>query len=189
MNLLHTGAKNWTTKIHLNLMSQTAQQHSMQFRYLKQDDYKKKITMFHESVNDYKTNSWQQKGSSLHPSTQVNQDVKTRRITLRCWSKDRMQGDMPHTSSSSSTSWQDFTWQWKSWWWHSSQFNFLSVHSDCRNAVPTISRNECTQSTPPQRAWRTTQPVHKHARMWMRACGSRHDGWVVSSLCALKIHL
>ena len=30
------------------------------------------------------------------------------------------------------------------------------------------------------------QSVHKHARMWMRACGSSHNGWVVSSLCAWK---
>ena len=28
------------------------------------------------------------------------------------------------------------------------------------------------------------QSVHKHARMWMRACGSSQDGWVVSSLRA-----
>ena len=37
------------------------------------------------------------------------------------WCKEQ-QGDLPHTSSSSSTSWQDSTWQWMSWWWHSSQY-------------------------------------------------------------------
>ena len=50
----------------------------MQYRHWKQDDNKKKITMFHKNVSDYKTNSWQQKGSSIHPSTQVNNDVKIR---------------------------------------------------------------------------------------------------------------
>ena len=33
------------------------------------------------------------------------------------------QADLPHTSSSSSSSWQDSTWQWKSWWWHSPKFD------------------------------------------------------------------
>ena len=56
----------------------TAQEHSMQYRYWKQEDYKKKVVMFHENVIDCKTNSWQQEGSSLHPSTLVNKDVKIR---------------------------------------------------------------------------------------------------------------
>ena len=51
-----------------------------------------------ENVNYYKTNSWQLKDSSLHPSTQVNKDVeipinnfKDLKIWLRCWSEDRME--------------------------------------------------------------------------------------------------
>ena len=62
MNLLQTGAKTWTTKIPLklpHLMIQTDQEHSMQYRHWKQDDYKMKITMFHSNVSDYRTNSWQ----------------------------------------------------------------------------------------------------------------------------------
>ena len=40
------------------------------------DNYAQITKKQHENVNDYKTNSWQQKSSSLHPSTQVNKDVK-----------------------------------------------------------------------------------------------------------------
>ena len=37
------------------------------------------------------------------------------------WYKEQ-QGNLPHTSSSSSSSWQDSSWQnWNSWWWHSSK--------------------------------------------------------------------
>ena len=61
-----------------HLMIQTAQEHSMQYRYWKQDDYKKKISMFHKNVSDYKTNSWQKRFSSIQSSTQVNKDVKIR---------------------------------------------------------------------------------------------------------------
>ena len=77
------------------------------------------------------------KSSSLHPSAQVNKDVKIRinnfkdlkkRTTLLIERQDgggirSSKGDLPHTSSSSSTSWQDSTWQWKSWWWRSSQYD------------------------------------------------------------------
>ena len=42
------------------------------------DNYAQITKKQNENVNDYKTNSWQQKGSSLHPSTQVNKDVKIR---------------------------------------------------------------------------------------------------------------
>ena len=55
------------------LIMQTAQEHSMQYRNWKQDDYKKKITMFHKNVSDYKTNSLQKRSSSKQSSTQVNE--------------------------------------------------------------------------------------------------------------------
>ena len=42
------------------------------------DNYAQITKKQHENVNDYKTNSWQQKSSSLHPSTQVNKEVKIR---------------------------------------------------------------------------------------------------------------
>ena len=79
---------------------------------------------------------WQQKGSSLHPSTQVNKDVKTRinnfkdlknTTALLIERQDgggirSSRGDLPHASSSSSTSWQNSSRQdWNSWWWHSSK--------------------------------------------------------------------
>ena len=75
MNLLQTGAKTWTTKIHLKLphhMIQTAQEQSMKYRSWKQDDYKKMITKFHENASDYKTNSWQKQDSSTHQSIRAN---------------------------------------------------------------------------------------------------------------------
>ena len=112
------------------------------------------------------------------------------------WYKEQ-QGDLPHTSCSSSTSWQVSTWQWKSQWLHSSQYDeqwmrdlfcqcmLNSRVSDCRNAVPTIRREVYTEYTPTA-CMTYTQSVHKHARMWMRACGSGQDGWLVSSLCAWK---
>ena len=81
MNLSQTGSRTWTTKIRLkllHLMIQTAQEHSMQHRYWKQDDYKKKTTMFHENVSDCKTNSWQKQDSSIHRYTRANKDVKIR---------------------------------------------------------------------------------------------------------------
>ena len=40
------------------------------------DHYAQITKKQNENVNDYKTNSWQKRSSSLHPSTQVNKDVK-----------------------------------------------------------------------------------------------------------------
>ena len=42
------------------------------------DNYAQITKKQNENVSDRKTNSWQQKGSSTHPSTQVNKDVKIR---------------------------------------------------------------------------------------------------------------
>ena len=44
--------------------------------------------------------------------------------------------------------------------------------SDCRNAVPTVRRGVYSEYTPTA-CMTYIQSVHKHARMWMRACGSR----------------
>ena len=55
------------------------------------------------------------------PGSEEYDYVVDRKTGLR-WYQEQ-QGDLPHTSSSSSTSWQDSTWQWKSWWWHSSQYD------------------------------------------------------------------
>ena len=80
MNLSHTGAKTWT-KIHLKLphpMIRTAHELFVRYRHWKLDDDKKKIVMSCENVSDYKTNSWQKQVSSIHPSNQVNEDVKIR---------------------------------------------------------------------------------------------------------------
>ena len=65
----------------------------------------------------------------IHPSKQMRQnpnqhlegcedyDCVVDRKTGWTWYKEQ-QGDLPHTSSSSSLSWQDSTWQnWNSWWW------------------------------------------------------------------------
>ena len=60
------------------LSDQTAQEHSMQYRCWKQDDYKKKITMFHENVSDYKTSEWPKQSSSVHQLIRANKDVKIR---------------------------------------------------------------------------------------------------------------
>ena len=71
-------------------------------------------------------------------------------------------------------------------WWHSAQkksrerFFFTkkksvmlnSRVSDCRNAVPTVRREVHTEYTPTT-CMTYIRSVHKHARMWMRACGSR----------------
>ena len=42
------------------------------------DNYAQIMKKQNEIANDSKTNSWQHKGSSLHPTTQVNKDVKIR---------------------------------------------------------------------------------------------------------------
>ena len=68
----------------------------------------------------------------IHPSKQRRQnpnqqfegsedyDYVVDRKTGRKWYKEQ-QGHLPHTSSSSSSSWQNSSWQnWNSWWWHSS---------------------------------------------------------------------
>ena len=68
----------------------------------------------------------------IHPSKQRRQnpnqqfegseefDYVVDRTTGWKWYKEQ-QGDLPHTSSSSSASWKNPTWQWNSWLWHSSQ--------------------------------------------------------------------
>ena len=142
------------------------------------DNYAQITKKQNENVNDYKTNSWKQICSSLQPSTQRESDYVVDRKTG--WkSKKEQHGDMPHTSSSSSTSWQDSTWQWKSWWWHSSQYHeqwmsFFQVScqcmlnsriSDCRSAEPTFRRG-CTQNSHAQRAWRS----HFGSRSWLLSC-------------------
>ena len=48
-------------------------------------------------------------------------DCVVQRKTGSRWYKEQ-QGGLPHTSSSSSTSWQISAWQWMSWW-HSSQYD------------------------------------------------------------------
>ena len=47
------------------------------------DNYAQVTKKQNENVSDYKTNSWQQKSSSFHPSTQVNKDVKIRFNSLK----------------------------------------------------------------------------------------------------------
>ena len=44
----------------------------MQYRYWNPDDYKVKITMFHENVSDYKTRVWQKQGSSTNQFIRAN---------------------------------------------------------------------------------------------------------------------
>ena len=69
----------------------------------------------------------------VHPSKQRRQnpneqvegseeyDYVVDRKTGWKWYKEQ-QGDLPHTSSSSSSSWQNSSWEnWNSWWWHSSK--------------------------------------------------------------------
>ena len=69
----------------------------------------------------------------IHPSKQMRQnpnqqlegnedyDYVVDRKTEWKWYKEQ-QGNLPHTSSSSSSSWQNSSWQnWNSWWWHSSK--------------------------------------------------------------------
>ena len=112
------------------------------------------------------------------------------------WYKEQ-EGDLPHTSSSSSTSWQDSTWQWMSWWWHSSQydeqwmrfllFNFVCQCmlncrvSNCRNAVPTIRRGVYTEYTP---TWRTYSLFTSTHECECVLVAQWHDGRIVSFLCA-----
>ena len=69
----------------------------------------------------------------IHPSKQMRQNpdqqfegsedygyVIDRKTGWR-WYKEQ-HGNLPHTSSSSSSSWQNSSWQnWDSWWWHSSK--------------------------------------------------------------------
>ena len=69
----------------------------------------------------------------LHPSKQMRQnpnqqfegsedyDYVVDRKTVWKWYTEQ-QGNLPHTSSSSSSSWQNSSWQiWNSWWWHTSK--------------------------------------------------------------------
>ena len=70
---------------------------------------------------------------TLHPSKQMRQNPNQKfegsedydnvvdRKTGWKWYKEQ-QGNLPHTSSSSSSLWQNSSWQiWNSWWWHSSK--------------------------------------------------------------------
>ena len=69
----------------------------------------------------------------IHPSKRMRQnpnkqfegsedyDYVVDRKTGWKWYKEQ-QGNLPHASSSSSSSWQNSSWQnWKPWWWHSSK--------------------------------------------------------------------
>ena len=69
----------------------------------------------------------------IHPSKQMRQnpnqqfegsedyDYVVDRKTGWKWYEEQ-QGNLPHTSSSSSSSWQNSSWQnWNTWWWHSSK--------------------------------------------------------------------
>ena len=74
-------SKKTLTMIHLKVLHpkiQTAQEHFMQYRYWKQDDYKKKNTMSYENVSDYKTSRWRKQSSSTNNCIRANKCVKIR---------------------------------------------------------------------------------------------------------------
>ena len=121
------------------------------------DNYAQITKKQNEKVSDYMTNSWQKKGSSIHPSTQVNKDVKIRINNLKDVKNmtllliGKQYGSCIKSSRETRPAayfvfvvfiWQNSAWQnWNSWWWHSPKSddeqsmifffdkNFLSVHA------------------------------------------------------------
>ena len=162
-----------------------------------------------ENASDYKTNMWQKRSSSVHPTTQVNKCVKIRIII----SKDvkimtaLLTGKQDGNGTKSSREacrilrlrrphhvriphgkigihgggiLQNLT--------ISSEWLFFTERavSDCRNVVPTIRRCENTDYTPA--ACITHSAVFSRARTW-NACLwlkslTAQDVWVAASLCA-----
>ena len=88
-----------------------------EYRHWKQDDYKKKTTMSHKNVSDYETNLWRTPSSPTNQSIQANNNKK-----IRISNSKEVKNTITHTSSSSSSLWQNSSWKnWSSSWWHSSE--------------------------------------------------------------------
>ena len=102
------------------------------------------------------------------------------------WYKEQ-QENLPHTSSSSSSPWQNSSWQngihgggiLQSLTKGSEWLFFQHAVSDCRNVVPTIRRGVYTEYTPV--ACITNNRVFTH-----NACLWLWMSWVEASLCAWK---
>ena len=106
---------------------------------------------------------WRKQSSSTSEQTNASKsesairsedyDYVVDRKTGWNWCKEQ-HGNLPHTSSSSSSSWQNSSWQnWNSWWWHSSlpdegqwvTFFFQHAFSGWWKVVPTTWREVYTE--------------------------------------------